>query len=595
MTASSRQNLLANLPFLWKVSLAPALVLVVLIAMSAYAYVNLMRTSTAIDKFVNERLTTQHKLTDIDVSFANYERDLFRTITDFGGTQDAAKLATQKQRLTTQLTGVTGKLAAYKKATSATTGAQFKAIDDSLQKYNEAASAVFDMLEIDFAGAVGFVKPLAAHGQIVEQSLSVLITNGNKQIAADINQMQADLESQRTWFMWSVVGAIFAVMALAWSIARAICKSIVLVADVTGRVASGHVDVDLTQYQRGDELNLVIAALGKFKETMAARDQLETEKTEQRLKADAEAEERRREERREIEREAEREHQRQQQRRSLREQLAKDFDTAVTSTIRALQQRSNLLEKSSSALKERARKNQSLSNDLAVNANTVMTDMDTAAAATEELSVSVAEISDRIKQSSNSVMQISERAALAKPVVAELAVAANRIGDIVNVINEIAAQTNLLALNATIEAARAGEAGRGFSVVANEVKALATQTAKSTQEISLQIQEMQHISTNVVEAIEAIALSIATVSGSATQAAAALIQQNTATSEIACNVMKSSSQMTQMTSGAEMLINSAQENEAAAQELAQIISELRDQCDSLKIASEHFSSRILAA
>jgi methyl-accepting chemotaxis protein len=110
---------------------------------------------------------------------------------------------------------------------------------------------------------------------------------------------------------------------------------------------------------------------------------------------------------------------------------------------------------------------------------------------------------------------------------------AARIGDVVRLIGEIAGQTNLLALNATIEAARAGEAGRGFAVVASEVKTLAAQTAKATEEISTQIQQMQAATSGAVEAIRGIGATVERTSGIATAIAAAVEEQGATTQEIA--------------------------------------------------------------
>jgi methyl-accepting chemotaxis protein len=113
-----------------------------------------------------------------------------------------------------------------------------------------------------------------------------------------------------------------------------------------------------------------------------------------------------------------------------------------------------------------------------------------------------------------------------------LAQSANRIGEVVGLINTIASQTNLLALNATIEAARAGEAGRGFAVVASEVKSLATQTAKATDEISEQISDIQRVAGEAVNAIQVIGNIIGEVNEVATAIAAAVQQQGAATQEI---------------------------------------------------------------
>ena len=123
-------------------------------------------------------------------------------------------------------------------------------------------------------------------------------------------------------------------------------------------------------------------------------------------------------------------------------------------------------------------------------------------------------------------------------VVEGLAAGTQKIGEVVTLIQNIASQTNLLALNATIEAARAGEHGRGFAVVASEVKALANQTAKATEEISAQVQDIQNATGEAVNAIQVIGGTIAEIDEISSQIAAAVEQQGAATQEIAGNVLQ---------------------------------------------------------
>jgi len=119
-----------------------------------------------------------------------------------------------------------------------------------------------------------------------------------------------------------------------------------------------------------------------------------------------------------------------------------------------------------------------------------------------------------------------------------LAVVAARIGEIVGLINGIAAQTNLLALNATIEAARAGDAGKGFAVVANEVKSLANQTSRATDEIVAQIDTVRSVTKDAVQAVEGILKRIGEISVIATTIADAVAQQEQVTREIADNAQR---------------------------------------------------------
>jgi methyl-accepting chemotaxis protein len=162
--------------------------------------------------------------------------------------------------------------------------------------------------------------------------------------------------------------------------------------------------------------------------------------------------------------------------------------------------------------------------------------METVAAATVELTASANEILGNVTRSAGVARQAVASAEAARLTVGGLSSAAERIGVIVQLIDEIAAQTNLLALNATIEAARAGEAGRGFSVVAQEVKSLAAQTAKATHDISLGIAEVQDTTRSAVEAISGISQAIGEVDQITSQVAYAVEAQTAATSEVARNI-----------------------------------------------------------
>ncbi len=162
--------------------------------------------------------------------------------------------------------------------------------------------------------------------------------------------------------------------------------------------------------------------------------------------------------------------------------------------------------------------------------------MQAVASGAEELAASVTEISRQASDALNISLQAVEQANETNTIVSGLASAAQKIGDVVKLINNIADQTNLLALNATIEAARACEAGRGFAVVASEVKSLATQTAKATDEISAQIAEVQGTTTTAVNVIEAITQTISRINEISAAIAASVEEQASVTQSISSNM-----------------------------------------------------------
>ena len=202
--------------------------------------------------------------------------------------------------------------------------------------------------------------------------------------------------------------------------------------------------------------------------------------------------------------------------------LANDFENGVKSLVQ---------EVSSSA-----KGMESTAQSLAAAAEQTNQQSTTVSSATEELAASVNEISRQIAESTRVVGVAVGEAQRSEQMVSELVTAAQKIGEVTQIINDIASQTNLLALNATIEAARAGEAGKGFAVVASEVKSLANQTAKATEEIAQQIKGIQDSSQTTATAIREIGQIITQVSEISTSISGAVEEQSAATKEVSANI-----------------------------------------------------------
>ncbi len=214
------------------------------------------------------------------------------------------------------------------------------------------------------------------------------------------------------------------------------------------------------------------------------------------------------------------------------------------------------------------------------------------AGAAEELSASIREISQQVSHSTGIARQAKDKADISNTQVRSLVDASEKIGVVVSLISDIAEQTNLLALNATIEAARAGEAGRGFAVVASEVKNLANQTAQATGQISAQINTIQQATLNAARSIEDIAKIIDQMSGITSSVAAAVEEQGAATSEIARNVQQAAFGTRDVAENITQVTQSAQQTGAASDMVLTASSGLSSQASHLQQAVVQFIKNV---
>jgi methyl-accepting chemotaxis protein len=282
-------------------------------------------------------------------------------------------------------------------------------------------------------------------------------------------------------------------------------------------------------------------------------------------------------------------------RKFILEKLAADFEGKIGSVVSIVASASTELQAAAQSMTASAKHAATQSAIVDISSKEASENVQSVAAATEELTSSVNEISRRVSDSARVTNDAARDADKTGGTMKRLSEGAQKIGAIVEMINSIAAQTNLLALNATIEAARAGDAGRGFAVVAHEVKSLAEQTAKATADIATQVGEMQASTTESVDAIAGITTTIKSLNEISTAIAAAVEEQGAATNEIARNVQlaaKGTGEVSETISG---VTQSVGETGAAAVEVLSAASELSIQSEQLRGEVDKFLVTVRAA
>ncbi|WP_395015772.1 methyl-accepting chemotaxis protein [Dongia sp.] len=381
----------------------------------------------------------------------------------------------------------------------------------------------------------------------------------------------AAFQTERVTTFSIALGLFIAVLAFVVFLIRySVVKPVGRLTAAMGRLAEGDTTVAIPGAERSDEIGRMSHAVGVFKDSMIESERLRAEQAQ--LKEAAAA-----------------------ARKVEMARLADEFESAVGGIVKNVATAATELRTQAEAMSATAEETGRQSTAVASASNEASTSVQTVAAAAEELSTSVDEIARQITQSNDVAAKAVREAEATNSQVSALAAAAQRIGDVVRLIDEIASQTNLLALNATIEAARAGEAGKGFAVVASEVKTLASQTGKATEEITGQIAAVQSATKHSVTAISAIGATIQTISTISGSIAAAVEEQTAATREIARNVEQAAQGTSEVTENITGVSHAAHQTGQAAQAVLSAAGDLNSQSDRLRSELARFVEVVRAA
>ncbi len=346
-------------------------------------------------------------------------------------------------------------------------------------------------------------------------------------------------------------------------------RPLVRLSETLKRISDGDLTTPVTPSQSRDEIGSIWQTVVRFRDVLVETEALKA--------AQAAAETRQAEERR-----------------AALHQMAAQFEDAVGSVIQTVSSSSAQIVGTAEAMSKSAESTSHQSVVVASASEQTSANVQSVAGASEELSASIHEIGQQISNAAHLISASADQAKTTDSEVQDLAESARRVEDIVGIIRDIAEQTNLLALNATIEAARAGEAGRGFAVVASEVKALASQTGKATEEIETHIARIQSATNRTVGSIGAIGQRIKDLNEIAAAIAGATEEQSAASQDIARSIAQAALGTNELNSGISAVRSMAEDTGTSASELFQASQSLASDAQKLRQQVDDFLGMVRA-